>query len=209
MNMWWHHWSLDTDPDLRLPLVNNSVTPGQGRSLALTQLPTYPRLLTTVPLTIRPPSEATGTFSTLPSEAPCSPPDRTLRAGVSDVVPTWLSRPEGWFGSKQGQSGARTQPAAPERRPHSLEPQDVDIRGPGRGEPFGERVMSERERMSMRGGEHDTEDPGCFPTFHLATLSWPAASHPHGQRQMAEQFQASQTGTHQTKKGICSHESLH
>ena len=75
-----------------------------------------------------------------------------LRAGVSDVVPTWLSRPEGWFGSKQGQSGARTQPAALERRPHPLEPQDVDIRGPGGGEPFGERVMSgEGRRAGNRG----------------------------------------------------------
>lgn len=43
-----------------------------------------------------------------------------------------------------------------------------------------------------------------FPTFHLATLSSPAASLPRGQRQMAEPFQASQTRTPPAKRGISS-----
>lgn len=55
-----------------------------------------------------------------------------------------------------------------------------------------------------------TSRTGCFPTFQHSV--WPCSAcqqHPFlmGERQAVEQFQASQTGTRQARKGISSHES--
>lgn len=72
-------------------------------------------------------------------------------------------------------------------------------------------ILGWRVLLPVHSASTMTSRTGCFPTFQHSI--WPCSAcqqHPFlmVERQTVELFQASQTGTHQARKGISSHESL-
>lgn len=90
-------------------------------------------------------------------------------AGVSNVVPTWLRRQEGWFRSKPKEHGAgETTSPRQALRSYSQKCQNMDVRGPRKGEPFAESVSGMSGEGDGGRGEQRPEAnsaPGVGSTF--------------------------------------------